>query len=327
MLLGTLVGFGTAHAESPLDRLRSRSAAERWKDVRPAFEFSDDSGWRTLDEPAGKSKRPTRRSIPAAERDPIVKTSWETEPPATRPATASTTRLRARKPRALEGTLSRPIPLPSPDEEPFQPFEEPEDAVAPVQATVVDDEPAESNPVMPVPMPDYEAAPAGFRLSRIQDIQPFADYEPNPELRDKDPCGNLCPRPEDCPEGFNTRCPEEFELPLAAGDIRPVTDIGFEWEASNLYSNPLYFDDPALERYGHTHHHLVQPFASAARFGVQLIAIPYKATIDPYCKKMYALGYYRPGDHAPQQYEPIPFNLDAAIVQGGVTTGAFFLFP
>lgn len=101
----------------------------------------------------------------------------------------------------------------------------------------------------------------------------------------------------------------------------------YMWEASQLFSNPLYFEDPPLERYGHSHHKLVQPFVSAGRFGTQLIGLPYQMAIDPICKKMYALGWYRPGECVPHKHYQIPLNAKAAIVQGSVVTGLIFLIP
>jgi hypothetical protein len=101
----------------------------------------------------------------------------------------------------------------------------------------------------------------------------------------------------------------------------------YMWEASQLFSNPLYFEDPALERYGHSHHKLLQPFVSAGRFSTQLIGLPYQMTIDPICKKMYSLGWYRPGECAPHKHYQIPLNAKAAVVQGSVVTGLIFLIP
>ncbi len=105
------------------------------------------------------------------------------------------------------------------------------------------------------------------------------------------------------------------------------TPVTFTWMASNLYHNPLYFEDPALERYGHTYHPLVQPFASAGRFTTQLVGLPYQMAIDPIQRRRYTLGWYRPGDCAPKKHYQIPLNKKAAAVEAGVVTGAFFLFP
>ena len=106
-----------------------------------------------------------------------------------------------------------------------------------------------------------------------------------------------------------------------------MTDRVVTWEASNLYHNPLYFDDPTLERYGHTHHEIVQPFVSTGRFAAQVLGLPYSMTIDPICKKRYTLGFYRPGECVPYLYHQVPFNEDAFATTFAFYSGMFFLFP
>lgn len=174
-----------------------------------------------------------------------------------------------------------------------------------------------------------EAMPTPQDLKRITEIRPFYDYEPDPEIRAADPCANLCPRPEGCPEveGEPRLCPPEPPLSeeLYAGRLMPESVFAFA--ASNLFYNPLYFEDVQLERYGHTYHHLIQPFPSAGLFGLQLVGLPYQMTIDPVWKRMYPLGYYRPGEPAPKLHYQIPWNTRAAINQAAVTTGAIFVFP
>jgi hypothetical protein len=171
------------------------------------------------------------------------------------------------------------------------------------------------------------------QLKAINEILPFADYEPDPLVRKDDPCRYLCPRPDGtaCPAPGPGESAPECPAEVALGDGvyagRSIEGMVFNWEATNLYHNPLYFEDPALERYGHTHHELVQPFVSAGRLGVQLLGLPYQMTIDPVHKKMYALGWYRPGECAPYKHYQVPLNCHAAAVQAGWITGAFFLFP
>lgn len=151
------------------------------------------------------------------------------------------------------------------------------------------------------------------KLKSITSILPYADYTPEGVMRtDIDPA---LQRPEEVGLG------EEGIAP------RPMQSTCFQWQASNTYHNPLYFEDPAFERYGHTWHPVVQPFASVGRFGVQLVGLPYQMAIDGPCKKMYTLGWYRPGDCAPKQIPQIPWNTKAAIVEGAVVTGAVFAFP
>ncbi len=108
---------------------------------------------------------------------------------------------------------------------------------------------------------------------------------------------------------------------------RSFTGVVYNWEAANFHYLPLYFQDPQLERYGHTYPCYLQPAASIARFGVQLIGMPYQMAIKPPCYPEYPLGWYRPGDVAPKLCYQIPWNTKAALVEAGVITGAFFIIP
>jgi len=171
-----------------------------------------------------------------------------------------------------------------------------------------------------------------MKLRKITTIMPYFDYEPDEKLRKEDPCSNICPRPDGAPckpaeDGTGLLCPEEVQLSKMEYSGRMFEDSLFQWKAPDLYSNPLYFEDPSLERYGHTHHEVIQPFVSAGRFGVQLFGLPYQMTIDPICKRMYALGYYRPGECTPKKYYRVPWNTEAAVRQAGVVTGLFYIIP
>ncbi|MFK7820465.1 MAG: hypothetical protein AB8G99_17220 [Planctomycetaceae bacterium] len=106
------------------------------------------------------------------------------------------------------------------------------------------------------------------------------------------------------------------ELPNETYTRAERQPIAFHWMASNLHHNPLYFEDPALERYGHSYHPMLQPFASAGRMTTQLIGLPYQMTIDPIHRRRYSLGWIRPGDCAPKLKYRVPFNKKAALVQG-----------
>lgn len=123
------------------------------------------------------------------------------------------------------------------------------------------------------------------------------------------------------PEGFNEK--------LDNGEYiaRQTSPAVLQWAPTNLYHYPLYFEDPALERYGHTYHPVVQPFASAGRFATQLAGIPYQMTLHPVCSREYTLGYYRPGECAPKKHYQIPFNEEAAVVQAAALAGIFLIFP
>lgn len=187
----------------------------------------------------------------------------------------------------------------------------------------------------PQPQAADEAVPepvtSPTQLKRISDIQPFFDYQPASAIKGE-VCWDLCPRPDGMPckpdeNGNMPECPAEFKLSDAAYSNRMFADCLYQWQATDQWHNPLYFEDPALERYGHVHHECVQPFVSVAKFGVQLVGLPYQMTIDPVCKKMYNLGYYRPGECAPKKYYRIPWNTHAAVNEAAVWTGLFYIFP
>lgn len=156
--------------------------------------------------------------------------------------------------------------------------------------------------LLPIPTRDPR------KLRKITSIRPFHDYTPIGQQPVK-------------------RVPEEVTLGKDAFPQRTFEDQTYGWEPTDLFHYPLYFEDPPLERYGHTHHDLLQPFVSAGRFGVQLIGLPYQMTIDPFRKKMYTLGWYRPGEPAPYKFYQVPWNTEAALNQAGVMTGLFFIVP
>lgn len=149
-------------------------------------------------------------------------------------------------------------------------------------------------------------------LRKIGDIQPFYDVQVDKDIREYADA-----RASDYGVKFGT---EEFQP-------RMFADTAMVWEPTNFYHYPLYFEDATLERYGHTYPFVVQPFVSVAKFGGQLLALPYQMTLDPIDKPMYALGWYRPGEVAPKLKYQIPWNAQAAAVEAGVVTGLIFLIP
>jgi hypothetical protein len=166
--------------------------------------------------------------------------------------------------------------------------------------------------------PDYVG------LRPITSIQPFRDYDP----KGGDPCEYLCPVPGKCPPNKDFLCPDEYALPDSGSADRLFAQTDYYWLPSNTFHNPLYFEDPALERYGHIHYHdCVEPFFSLARFGTQVVGLPYQMAHDPVCKRQYPLGWYRPGDFAPKKIYQVPLNGRAAATAVAAYAGLFWLFP
>mgnify|MGYP006908230951 CR=1 FL=1 len=176
--------------------------------------------------------------------------------------------------------------------------------------------------------------PDPSQLKKITEIAPFSNYEPDAESRETQPCRNLCPYPgsalckggEDQVAGLS--CPEEIRLGQEVYAGRAFDDRIVAWQASNVYHNPLYFEDVQLERYGHTYGDLViQPFVSAGKFALQLAGFPYQTVISPLNKRTYPLGVYRPGDWAPGMEYQIPLNLEAALFEAEVVSGLVWVLP
>ncbi len=121
--------------------------------------------------------------------------------------------------------------------------------------------------------------------------------------------------PPECPLGNVGYTPREF------------ASTTFTWKASALCSKPLYFQQAALERYGHSWGPLLQPVISGVDFYARIFALPYMMGMDPPCQCVYALGWYRPGSCAPMACYPIPISLRGGLVEAGVILGAVALIP
>lgn len=202
---------------------------------------------------------------------------------------------------------------------------------------------AEPESPMADQQPDREPTRDPRELKGVKTILPFKDYEPDEDILKADRCQNNCPRPNggDCPDckpGMSDdpstlscpECPEEVALNSPEFQLsfptRSFPALDYRWEATNVWHYPLYFEDPELERYGHSRPFFIQPVFSAARFGTQFLLFPYRASLLPPWKRDYELGHYRPGRCVPYRYEVLPWNRSAAVWQAGVTTGAYFLF-
>ena len=157
----------------------------------------------------------------------------------------------------------------------------------------------------------------------IHEIFPFRDYQPADSIDATNPkVSLLCEHPDS-----TEVCPPVIGLGDSIYQERQFAHFEYQWYASNITYNPLYFEDVTLERYGHTHHELVQPFVSVGRFGVQLFGLPYQWVIHPPHEEVSPLGYYRPGEPAPRLLYQVPLNPEAAAVTAGFYTGMFFLIP
>lgn len=104
--------------------------------------------------------------------------------------------------------------------------------------------------------------------------------------------------------------------------------IGYQWKASCLCHQPLYFEEINLERYGYGCCDCLQYGASAAHFFATVPALPYLMAVDCPCECDYTLGHYRPGSCPPWRFHwPPCCDTLAAASEAGVLTGLIFLIP
>jgi hypothetical protein len=167
---------------------------------------------------------------------------------------------------------------------------------------------AQENTDSPV---DEEEEDEGERLlkRKLTEIQPTLAYA----WGDKDE--------EDLPKDFHKRMDNGEYM----ASTLPRTVL--QWEPTNLWYYPLYFEDPGLERYGHTRHEWIQPFVSTGRFVSQVTTLPYQMALHPAKCPEYALGYYQPGEWAPKKRYQVPFNEEATATQFLWMTGLILLIP
>jgi len=167
------------------------------------------------------------------------------------------------------------------------------------------------------PRPLKAQIPAGpprktTQIRRMSDIAPLNDFNKETEIQKY---------AQEKAREFNVRFGGDAFTP------REFPDVALQWAQPHSRYYPLYFQDPALERYGHTYPHLIQPIVSSARFSGQLVMMPYQMTIRPPWDLESPLGYYRPGDVVPRLKYPFPWNTKAALVEAASVTGFIYLIP
>ncbi|MBX7165619.1 MAG: hypothetical protein K1X74_04660 [Pirellulales bacterium] len=202
----------------------------------------------------------------------------------------------------------------TPTEEPAMPEENPTDVPEPGFTPV---EPSPLEPELPEPSGQDED------LDRELARAPQANDGECPSPRDLKPISQITNSiaaegdrfPPECTLGNETFIPRCWSMTT------------YTWKASGLCHKPLYFEEVALERYGHSCHPCLQPFISGAHFFGTLPILPYKMGIETPCECIYPLGYYRPGSCAPHLLYPFPLSLRGALVEGATATGLVFLIP
>lgn len=301
---------------TPLEGLKQQSAAQRWERVKSQNESFDES---TAAKPlktrpgmilplpdndiaSGRSEQKLAPLLPDSTEEPrwIVPAR-----PVPEPVEETETTVEISAP-SVSPQVIRP-----PTKTTFVPIPKPVSSESSSRHPIVA---VANEPTQETVPPAAPPKPAGGprKLRTIQEISPFYDTSVDKDIREF-----AEERAGDYNVAFGTQTFHPREFP----------DTLYAWEPTNFYHYPLYFEDAVLERYGHTYHPLIQPAVSVAKFGGQLVTLPYQMTLDPIDRPVYTLGWYRPGDCAPKlRYQP-PLNAKAAAVEVGVWTGLFFLVP
>jgi hypothetical protein len=107
---------------------------------------------------------------------------------------------------------------------------------------------------------------------------------------------------------------------------RTPLNFSYYWESPAFFNQPLYFEQPNLERYGYDWG-LAQPWISGAQFFVKIPLLPYMMVVHPPLERVYSLGYYRPGSRAPYQFNWPDVRADAITVETAYIVGLCFLIP
>jgi len=171
---------------------------------------------------------------------------------------------------------------------------------------------------------------------------PSAKDAAKPFVLEREPASQRREFMEKCPSAKDMKKIEDLNTSItpSEGDLPhdcPLTDAVFQprsfapttytWTASGLCHKPLYFEDVQLERYGHMLGPWVQPFASGAHFFLTIPVLPYKMGLTPPNECLYTLGYYRPGNCAPDLVDPLPLSVRAALFEAGAWVGGVFIIP
>lgn len=304
---GQLVTPTSPRSTSPVARRAAPQAlpAEADNPFEESSPIIPSSGTTT---PRTTSPRSTPRMSRAAQLLPT-----RTEPQQTAELPATPTRV-SRVPSGNNLSVSPRIPVDSPlpplPVEPGTPvfrsqkgFPDIDTSISPELARVLQDVQQQTRPDNTVITPPVRSP---GELPKITDIKATrAPLQPNPERQ----------TPESNPQSY-------VELGDAVYHERVMPEFSYMWEPTNAFSQPLYFEDPVLERYGHTYHPVVQAPVSLGKFAVQLVGLPYQMALHRRHKKMYHLGWYNTGDYVPYRIHQVPLNAKAAAAEAIVILGA-----
>jgi hypothetical protein len=205
------------------------------------------------------------------------------------------------------------------------------------QFLVSDVPPSANDAVQPLPLPAQQppqpagVSPTGSPAAALPDPCSFAPHKPLSQL------GINIAAPEGkLPSDLAGSCWEQINAqsdPCCDRRCWPI--LLYEWDATSLCYNPLYFEEINLERYGYGCGcccccglgNCVQPFVSGAHFFGTLPILPYCMAHECPGDCVYTLGHYRPGSCPPWQCYRPPIDPVAGAAEAGFWIGMCAAFP
>lgn len=142
-------------------------------------------------------------------------------------------------------------------------------------------------------------------VERITDRAPAAQ-DPNPLLNTQSMIGPLN-SPErmfsrlDIDDGLREVAALASSGPRADSHDYLWMPTPYTWISPVFYHQPLYFEQPNLERYGLGRARVVQPLLSSVHFFGSIPLVPYKTLTHHPRERVYTLGQGRPGNCVPLQ--------------------------
>jgi hypothetical protein len=131
-----------------------------------------------------------------------------------------------------------------------------------------------------------QSSPGGEQIPSPLANEPLDRAEQAWVNEDRKPIGNvgldIAPDKGDMPA--NVAAAAEQNLPSTfEGQRRHTRPLRYMygWPASNICHNPLYFEEPGVERYGRTAGPLLQPVVSGLHFYGNVAAFPWKMAVHP----------------------------------------------
>lgn len=166
----------------------------------------------------------------------------------------------------------------------------------------------------------------------------------------QDPCGAVSNKPLSAlgisiaqpagklPTDLAAPCWNQINQTAANPNCRCWSCFDYNWDATCLAIQPLYFEEVNLERYGYQcgdrccccscgRECCLQPAVSACHFFATIPMLPYCMGVECPGNCVYTLGYYRPGDCNPKRYQWPLCDCWAATLEAGAITGLVFILP